>query len=115
MIRILPAFIELALLVFCLIDCIQTDSLLVRNLSKGTWVVIIIILPLVGGIAWLVAGRPEHVRRRSGVWYSDRTGFPEWTRPQGPSAADIDARVAGDQARVDAEHEAAVRRARRES
>jgi hypothetical protein len=49
----------LALLVYCLIDCIQADSALVRNLPKPFWVVIIVLVPLVGGIAWLVAGRPE--------------------------------------------------------
>ena len=57
MIRYLPFLIEIALLVYCLIDCIQTD--VPRNLSKTTWVFVIILLPIVGGIAWLVAGRPE--------------------------------------------------------
>ena len=63
MIRYLPYLIEIALLVYCLIDCIQTD--VPRNLSKTTWVFVIILLPVVGGIAWLVAGRPERRQARN--------------------------------------------------
>ncbi|MFB9376320.1 PLD nuclease N-terminal domain-containing protein [Kineococcus gynurae] len=112
MIRILPALLELALLVFCLIDCIQTDKDRVRNLPKVAWIVLIILLPLVGGIAWLVAGRPQRVERRSGVWYADQAGFAESSRPAPPSTRDIDDRLAADQARVDAEFDDLVRRAR---
>jgi len=57
--RFLPAFIELALLIYCLVDCIQTDESRVRNLPKVGWILLIIILPIVGGVAWLVAGRPK--------------------------------------------------------
>lgn len=84
MLRVLPFIIELGLLVYCLIDCIQTDSVLVRNLPKGAWVLLIVFLPLVGGIAWLVAGRPERAARSSSVpWPSTATaGFPEYERPR---------------------------------
>jgi hypothetical protein len=56
----------LALLVYCLIDCIQTDSAVVRNLPKPFWLVLIVLLPLVGGIGWLLAGRPENAAARTG-------------------------------------------------
>lgn len=83
MLRALPFVIELALLVFCLIDCIQTDSLLVRNLPKPLWVVLIILVPIVGPIAWLVAGRPERQQRPGVPWPSTQTaGFPEYERPR---------------------------------
>jgi hypothetical protein len=55
----LLTIIELGLLVYCLIDCIQTDSTTVRNLPKLGWLLLILVFPLVGGIAWLVAGRPR--------------------------------------------------------
>jgi hypothetical protein len=54
----LLAIVELALLVYCLIDCIQTDSSQVRNLPKVWWLLLVLFFPLVGGIAWLYAGRP---------------------------------------------------------
>ncbi len=60
MIRFLPVVLELALLVYCLVDCIQTDESRVRNLPKVGWIALIIIVPIVGGISWLVAGRPRH-------------------------------------------------------
>jgi phospholipase D-like protein len=91
MIRVLPALLELALLIYCLIDCIQTPTDQVRNLAKGWWIVLILLLPLIGGIAWLVAGRP--VRARGAVpWPSTQTaGFPEYERPrQAPRGPDDD-------------------------
>ena len=115
MIRTLPFALELALLVFCLVDCIHTDSWRVRNLGKGTWVVLIVILPLVGGIAWLVAGRPERHQQREGGRYSHRTGFPEDERPRRTSTTDHDASLAAELARVDAEFDEAVRRSKARS
>ncbi len=112
MIRLLPAVIEVALLVYCLIDCLQTDSLLVRGLSKGWWIVLIIVMPLVGGIAWLVAGRPQRSAGRSVPWRATATaGYPEYERPGAETHASeqIDARLGEDQARVDREHEEALR------
>ena len=103
MIRYLPYLIELALLVYCLIDCIQTD--VPRNLSKTTWVFVIIILPLVGGIAWLVAGRQEHRPARNVPWPSTQTaGFPEYERPR-RSAPDDDAAFLAGMRTSDQTHE----------
>jgi hypothetical protein len=93
-IRYLPFLIEIALLVYCLIDCIQTD--VPRNLSKTTWVFVIILLPVVGGIAWLVAGRPEHRPARNVPWPSTQTaGFPEYERPRRSSPDDDPEFLAG--------------------
>ena len=110
--RILP-LIELALLVYCLIDCLQSDSATVRGLSKGWWIVLIVFLPLAGGIAWLVAGRPARAPRSGVPWRSTATaGYPEYERPSKARAAEaeIDARLSDDQARVDREHQDAMRK-----
>ncbi|MDR7086919.1 hypothetical protein J2X11_001758 [Aeromicrobium panaciterrae] len=55
-------FVILGLWIFCLIDAITTDEGSVRNLGKVMWIVLIVFLPLVGSIAWIVAGRPEAAR-----------------------------------------------------
>lgn len=92
-IRFLPYVVEVALVVFCLIDCVQTDSLLVRNLSKPMWILLIVFLPIAGGVAWLVAGRPtrEASARRPVPWPSTATaGFPEYERPRPPRGPDDD-------------------------
>jgi hypothetical protein len=80
----LPVLLEIGLLVFCLIDVIQTDPILIRNLPKPMWVLLIVVLPLIGGIAWLVAGRPERSAGANRVpWPSTATaGFPEYERPR---------------------------------
>ena len=59
MLRFLPAVVELALLVYCLVDCIQTERSRVRTLPKLGWILLIIILPIIGGVGWLLAGRPR--------------------------------------------------------
>lgn len=106
MLRLVPYLVELALLVYCLIDCIQTDSVLVRNLSKTTWVFLIIIVPLVGSIAWLVAGRPEQQARGHRVpWPATQTaGFPEYERPRATSPDD-DPEFLADMRASDRKHE----------
>ena len=77
MIRFLPVVLELALLIYCLVDCIQTHESRVRNLPKFGWIALIIIVPIVGGVSWLVAGRP-----RDGV--PGRGGFgPRMAQPGG--------------------------------
>jgi hypothetical protein len=81
--------LEIGLLIFCLIDVIQSPGDEVRGLSKGWWAVLVIVLPFAGGIAWLVAGRPNQKANTNG-WRMG-AGFPEHERtrrsapaPKGP-------------------------------
>jgi hypothetical protein len=108
MLRFLPFVVELALLVFCVIDLIQTPDDEIRNLPKWGWLILIILLPLVGSIAWLVAGRPVRARAPRSSW-STGAGFPEYERPQ-PSTADIDTRLQADLDAADRQHEEALRK-----
>lgn len=50
-------FIELALLIFCLVDAISIYDSRIKTLNKVAWVFIIILVPLVGPILWLVIGK----------------------------------------------------------
>nr|WP_202628129.1 PLD nuclease N-terminal domain-containing protein [Cellulomonas sp. APG4] len=95
------------MLVYCLIDCIQADSLRIRNLSKTTWVFLIVLLPIAGAVAWLVAGRPERApAQRSVPWPATRTaGFPEYERPRPARGPDDDEAFLADLRASDAEHE----------
>ncbi len=90
--RYLPFIIEIGLVVYCLIDCITTDSILVRNLQKPMWVVLIVFLPVIGSVAWLVAGRPQPEQRpRTVPWPATATsGYPEYERPRPPRGPDDD-------------------------
>jgi hypothetical protein len=80
----------LGLLVFCVLDCIATDSSLVRNLPKTFWILLIIFLPTIGSVAWLLLGRPEKTRLYPG---DNRARVnPPGARPRRPLGPDDDPR-----------------------
>jgi hypothetical protein len=105
-IRFLPFAIEFALLVFCVIDIIQTPDFATRNLSKGWWLVLVIVLPLIGCVAWLVAGRPQ--RERSATTWSPGAGFPEVARPP-VDTNDVDRALREELDRIDREYDELLR------
>ena len=57
MLRILTILLPLALWVWAFIDCLTTPEEEVKHLPKVVWVIIVLLFPLVGSIAWLVAGK----------------------------------------------------------
>ena len=54
----LLGFLVLVFWVYCLFDVITAESTLVRNLPKGVWLILVIILVDIGGLAWIILGRP---------------------------------------------------------
>jgi hypothetical protein len=104
-IRFLPVLVELALVVFCVIDIIQTPPGAARNLEKGWWLVLVILIPIVGCGARLAAGRPT---RESRSGWSQGAGFPEQARPV-PDTTDIDRALQAELERVDREFEESLR------
>jgi Phospholipase_D-nuclease N-terminal len=59
MTRLLPLVLGLAVVVFALVDCLQSPAQRVRTLPKPAWVAAILLVPLAGAVAWLIAGRPR--------------------------------------------------------
>ena len=57
------ALLAFVLWVLCFADAVTTDDDQFRNLSKEGWLVIVLLLPLVGSVLWLVAGRPQKIPR----------------------------------------------------
>ncbi len=47
--------IVFGLTLYALVDCVQTPT--PRHLSKGIWLVVITLLPVLGPILWLLYGR----------------------------------------------------------
>jgi Phospholipase_D-nuclease N-terminal len=73
-----------ALWVFCLIDVITTDESTCRNLPKGWWILVVVLLFDIGAVVWLIAGRPWQERRGStSLPRRGNTGssYPEYERP----------------------------------
>ena len=64
MLRYLPVLLSLGLTIYCVVDAIQTEDEAVRNLPKLAWLGLILLAPLVGPVAWLIAGRPRTVAIR---------------------------------------------------
>ncbi|WP_298890895.1 PLD nuclease N-terminal domain-containing protein [uncultured Serinicoccus sp.] len=85
MLRVVVAVALLAFVVFTVVDAVQTDKHEVRGLPKPVWVVVCVILPGLGGLAWLVAGRP---RSLLDIIFGDRGGRSG--RPRGPLGPDDD-------------------------
>ncbi len=81
---------SLGLLVFCVLDCIATDSSLVRNLPKTLWIMLIIFLPTIGSVVWLLLGRPEKSRLYPGD--NRARANPQAARPKRPLGPDDDPR-----------------------
>lgn len=76
--RVLLLLAGLALTIYAVVDCIQTDDQSVKYLPKIAWVVLIVLIPWVGPIAWLVAGRQRSFP--PGRWNPKRPV----TGPRGP-------------------------------
>jgi hypothetical protein len=72
--------VQLVLAVAALISCLSADEGEIRALPRIAWVLIILFFPLVGGVAWFLAGRPA----RHGAAGPRRpgSGFPENERPR---------------------------------
>ncbi len=49
--------LPILLAIYALIDCIQTDASQVRGLPKIAWIALIVLVGIVGPVAWLIAGR----------------------------------------------------------
>lgn len=59
MLRVLPIVVALALAIYALVDCVSTPDEQVRNLPKLAWIALIVLIQIVGPVAWLIAGRPK--------------------------------------------------------
>lgn len=57
--RVLLAVAILAIFTYGLVDLIRTDGRLTRGFSKTTWVIIMIVLPVIGAVLWFIFGRPR--------------------------------------------------------
>jgi hypothetical protein len=63
LVRLLPALLALVLVIYAIVDCLQSDARAVRNLPRLGWLGVIVLLPVLGAVAWLALGRPRAPRR----------------------------------------------------
>ncbi len=60
---------------YCLIDAIMTPQDELRSLTTISWALLITVLPVIGAIAWLLAGRPDR-RWRTPMMPPHLAGMP---------------------------------------
>lgn len=74
--RYLPVIIVALLTIYCVVEVAQAPTYAVRRMPRWLWATAIICVPLVGGVCWLLLGRPNAEslgkRKRSG-----RSGAPD--------------------------------------
>jgi hypothetical protein len=103
MVRFAAVFLAVALMVYGLVDCGQTRAHRTRYMPKAVWLVLIVILPIVGPLAWLLFGKNRETgttapRRRAPdedpdfLWKLDR----DVKRQQQRAEAERRAREAGE-------------------
>ncbi|GGK19282.1 membrane protein [Pilimelia terevasa] len=59
---LLLTVVEIGLAIAALISCLSTDEGRVRVLPRIGWVIVILLFPIVGGVAWFAAGRDRAPR-----------------------------------------------------
>ena len=73
----LLAVIGLGLTVWCLVEAIAADESRIRRLPKPAWILLIVLLPFLGPIAWLLVGRPSLAVEQA----TAAADFAEFERP----------------------------------
>lgn len=63
MVRVLLVLLLFALAVYALTDCANADDEERAGLPRGVWIVLIILVPLAGSIAWFVVSRNQRAKR----------------------------------------------------
>lgn len=56
----------LGIWIWAILDVIATDQAMMRNLPKVGWLILVLILPTIGAVAWIALGRPANVGWRPG-------------------------------------------------
>jgi hypothetical protein len=79
MLRVVIVLLAVALYIYFIIDVVRTPKSQARTFPKWLWLMLVIILPLLGGLLWLLLGRTWP--QGGGFW-----------RKRGPTAPDDDPR-----------------------
>lgn len=95
----LAVLIGVVLWVYAVFDVHRTDEALTRKLPKPLWLLVVLLLPPIGPVAWLIVGRPLYTGFAPGgtqhrpsprfIPPEDRPEFGSGPAPRGPSAEQL--------------------------
>lgn len=81
----LIGFLTLALWVYCLVDLVTSPEDGIRHLPKMGWLLVVVLIPTIGALLWLFAGRPVGPDKPAA-----NTRYGEYDRPGRHIAANPD-------------------------
>ena len=85
--------------IYAAVDCALFDRSRIRGLPRGWWIVVILLVPIIGGLLWFIVGRGRAIRvGKVGPRSSAPDDDPDFLR----------------RLRADAEHEERIRRLEQE-
>jgi hypothetical protein len=79
LLTVLPALLYIGLVVYALIDCLQTPPDEVYRFSRGQWLAAIGFIPVFGAFTWLLVSRPNRARHGRARPGPDRPDGYGWT------------------------------------
>ncbi|BCB82060.1 PLD nuclease N-terminal domain-containing protein [Phytohabitans flavus] len=85
---VLLFLVQIVLAALALISCLSAEEDEIRALPRFAWVLIILFFPLIGSIAWFLAGRPKEAAASGSGWTAGGS-LPEHRRSR-PAAPDDD-------------------------
>jgi hypothetical protein len=77
MLKALVVIVPVVLAIFSLVQVAQSRSDLVRTLPRWAWALVILLVPVLGPVAWLSIGRPRESRRSAPPPPKRRTIAPD--------------------------------------
>ncbi|BDI21362.1 PLDc N-terminal domain-containing protein [Herbiconiux sp. L3-i23] len=59
---VIAAVVAVAFMIYSLVDCALADRSRIRGPRKFVWILLILLLPIIGGLLWFVIGRGRATR-----------------------------------------------------
>ncbi|MCD5344968.1 PLDc N-terminal domain-containing protein [Agromyces sp. H3Y2-19a] len=53
-------------MIYAVVDCALIDRSRIRGIARGWWIVVILVIPVIGGLLWFFVGRARAERMPSG-------------------------------------------------
>ncbi|HEY1104768.1 PLDc N-terminal domain-containing protein [Agromyces endophyticus] len=53
-------------MIYAVVDCAMIDRSRIRGIARGWWIIVILIIPVIGGLLWFIVGRARAERLPGG-------------------------------------------------
>ncbi|WP_049559418.1 PLD nuclease N-terminal domain-containing protein [Nonomuraea sp. SBT364] len=87
----------LAFWLFSLFDVITTPEEEVRHSPKAVWLIVVAVLPLIGGLFWMIRGRPRPIQESWPVPPRSGAGMPKGPDDDPDFLRELDRRMRGEE------------------